>query len=109
MRRDTNDEQKEREDQIGRRPPIPFRVLERRKDRAPGTGVVDEEHSRNGESAKDVERKQTLAPGRERRDRGSRPVVRRSHARARRSAHSPSSVSVFAAASIYTSGQPTAL
>src|SRR3954471_1272819 len=35
VRRDSDDEKEEWKDQIGRSPPVPFRVLKRREDRAP--------------------------------------------------------------------------
>ena len=61
VRRDAGDEQEEREDEIGRRPAVPRRVLERRVDGAPGSRVVDEQHSRDGETAENVEREEALA------------------------------------------------
>ena len=57
MRRDADDEQEERKDQIGRRPPVPRRVLERRIDRAPASRIVDEQHPGDGHAAKNVERR----------------------------------------------------
>jgi hypothetical protein len=40
MGRDADDEKEEREDQIGRRPSVPRRVLERRIDRVPRPGLL---------------------------------------------------------------------
>src|SRR6185437_4166772 len=60
VRRNADDEQEVREDQVGGRPPVPVGVLQRRIDRAPGAGVVDEQHSGDGETAKDIEREQPL-------------------------------------------------
>src|SRR5439155_12457904 len=40
VRRDPDDEKEEGKDQVSRRPAIPLGVFERRKDRAPGAGVV---------------------------------------------------------------------
>ena len=64
MCRDADDEQEEREDQVGRRPPVPGGVRERRVDRAPASGIVHEQHAGDGRAAKDVEGKQALARGR---------------------------------------------
>ena len=46
LRRDADDEKKERKDQVGRRPSVPLGVLERRIDRAPRARIVDEQHGR---------------------------------------------------------------
>jgi hypothetical protein len=56
-----DDEDEQWKDQVGRRPAIPGRVLQRCVDVFPATGVVDEQHSGNGDAANDVERKQTNA------------------------------------------------
>ena len=61
VRRDADDEQEEREDEVGRRPPVPRRVLERRVDRAPRARIVDEQHAGDRQPAEDVEREQPLA------------------------------------------------
>ena len=53
---DADDEQEEREDQVGRRAAVPVGVPERRIDRPPGAGIVDEHHPRHGEPAEHVER-----------------------------------------------------
>src|SRR5689334_15484655 len=55
-------------------------MLEWRIDRAPGAGIVDEQHAGDGEATEDVERHESFARGlraRGRRVRGSRSVGRR--------------------------------
>ena len=49
-------EQQERKDQIGRRPAVPRRVVERRVDRVPCARRADENHRRDREATKRVER-----------------------------------------------------
>ena len=60
VRRDAGDEQEERKDEVCRRPAVPAGVLERGIDRGPGARVVDQEHSCDGQPAKDVQRQQPL-------------------------------------------------
>jgi hypothetical protein len=59
--RDANDEEEEGKDQIGRSPTVPGGVFERRIDRAPGAGIIHEEHAGDGQTAKHVEGEKTLA------------------------------------------------
>src|SRR5438105_15397659 len=61
MRGDSDDEKKKWKDQIGWRPTVPFRMFERRVDRVPRARIVDEEHSRDGGAAKNVERGEARA------------------------------------------------
>src|SRR5438309_8928875 len=58
---DSDDEEEERKYQIGRRPAIPRRVLERRINRTPRSGVVDEQHAGDRRAAKNIEGSQPLA------------------------------------------------
>jgi hypothetical protein len=51
---DTDDEQEEREDQIGGRPAVPLGVQKRRVDVGPAAGVVDEDHPGDGCPAKGI-------------------------------------------------------
>src|SRR5882724_63742 len=57
--RHPNDEQKEREDQIGRRPAIPFGMFQRPIDMRPRTGVVHQNHAGDRQAAEDVEKEQS--------------------------------------------------
>jgi hypothetical protein len=52
---DSNDKKEERKNQISRSPSIPLCVLEGWVDRAPRTGIVDEQHPRDSEASEDVE------------------------------------------------------
>jgi hypothetical protein len=61
VRRDADDEQKEREDEVGRRPAMPGGMLERRVYRFPGPRIVHEEHAGDGEPPEHVQRQQPLA------------------------------------------------
>src|SRR5512138_656986 len=61
VRRDSDDEQEERKDQVSRRPAVPGGVLERRVDRAPRPWIVDEQHAGDREAAEHVERHEPLA------------------------------------------------
>ena len=45
--RHADDEKKERKDEIGRRPAMPLRVLERPVDAGPSAGIVYEHHARD--------------------------------------------------------------
>ncbi len=58
--RDPDDPQEEREDQVGRRPAVPRRMLERRVDVPPRSGVVDQDHADDRDAAKRVERGEAL-------------------------------------------------
>ena len=53
-----NDEEKEGEDQVGRRPPVPLRVEERPVHGVPVPGIVDDHHAGHGEATEDVQRTQ---------------------------------------------------
>ena len=64
--RDPDDEQEEREDQVGGGPAVPLGVLERGIDGLPGARVVHQDHPGDREAAEDVQRHQSSA----RRDRG---------------------------------------
>ena len=59
--RDADDEEEEREDQVGRRPPVPVRVQQGPVDVAPVPGIVDDDHAGHGEPAEDVERHQAVS------------------------------------------------
>ena len=90
VRRDADDEEEEGEDQVGRRPPVPGGVLERRVDVPPAAGVVDEQHRGDGHAAEDVERAEPFAGAgggdggeRRRRDRAGRERARARCTRAR--------------------------
>ncbi len=61
VRRDPRDEQEERKDQVGGRPPIPWRVLERRIDVLPCPRIVHQQHAGDGHSTKDIKRQQPFA------------------------------------------------
>src|ERR1044071_768219 len=61
VRGDADDEEEKREDEVRRRPAVPWRVLERPVDGGPGAGIVDEEHRRDRQPAEDVERYETLS------------------------------------------------
>ena len=64
--RDTDDEQEEREDQIGWCPAVPLGVQQRRIDRSPVARVVDDDHAGHRQAAKDVQRSQPFAFHRDR-------------------------------------------
>ena len=51
---DAHHEEEEREDHVGRRPPVPCRVLERRVHRAPRARIVDQHHRGHREPAERV-------------------------------------------------------
>jgi hypothetical protein len=62
--RDADDEQEEREDEVGRRPAVPGGMAERPVHVAPRTGIVHQNHPGNGDPAECVEREQALGAGR---------------------------------------------
>ncbi len=59
--RDTHDEQEPREDEVGRRPSVPLRVVERPVEMRPVARVVDEDHSHDRQAAKEVEGREAPA------------------------------------------------
>src|SRR5581483_3124417 len=60
MRRDADDEEEEGKDEIGRRPPVPLGMFERRIDGAPASGIVDEQHAGDREPAERIEGNEAL-------------------------------------------------
>ncbi len=58
---DAHDEQEPREDEVGRRPAVPLRVVERPVEMCPVARVVDEDHPHDGQAAKQVEGCETPA------------------------------------------------
>mmetsp|Transcript_22294 Transcript_22294/g.87872 ORF Transcript_22294/g.87872 Transcript_22294/m.87872 type:complete len:322 (-) Transcript_22294:1717-2682(-) len=58
--RHPDDEQEEREDQVGRRAAMPVRVFQRPIDMAPVARVVDEQHGRHRQPAQRVDRRDAL-------------------------------------------------
>ena len=58
--RNADDEQKERKDEIGWRPAMPFGVLQRPVDAGPRAGIVYEHHSGDRDAAKNVERNEPV-------------------------------------------------
>ena len=54
--RNADDEEEERKDEIGRRPAMPFRVLQRPVDAGPRAGIIYEHHAGDRDSAKNIER-----------------------------------------------------
>src|SRR5687768_15088597 len=59
----SDDKEEERENEIRRCPPVPWRVTEWREERAPASGVVHQQHCGDGQAAENVERQQALPNG----------------------------------------------
>ncbi len=57
--RHADDEEKEREDEVGRRAAVPFGMTQRRVDVLPVAGVVDDRHPGHRQAAEGVEGRQT--------------------------------------------------
>jgi hypothetical protein len=61
--RDAHQKQKRREDEVGRSPAIPVGVLDRTIGQVVAAGVVDHNHSGDGESAENIQAKQPFGGG----------------------------------------------
>ena len=57
---DTDDKQEKGKDEIGRCPTVPIRVEQRWIHITPTAGIVDQNHRRHGETAKRIERDESL-------------------------------------------------
>ncbi len=61
--RASHDEYEEREDHVGGGAAVPGRVNERREDRVPVPGIVDEDHAGDRRAAKDIQRFELMVRG----------------------------------------------
>ncbi len=59
--RHPDDEEEKRKDQIGWRPTMPLGMTEGPIDVTPGAWIIDKDHAGDGQSAKHIERDQSLS------------------------------------------------